>query len=517
MSASKKKMQRREAEKTEKVTQAQAEQAAYKKKARLYTVIGIIVVVLVAALLIWNSGIFQKNATAATIGDTKLSAAELSYYYYNSDIRYIYSYYGLLDTSVNDDKQYYDETTGTTYQDYFLEAALADAQSTQVMYEKALASGYSDADVADSVRSQIDSVKATATSYGYSYKSFLKTYYGRYMTPSAFEEMITRSLLASLYSNDVYAEQYDAYTAADLDAYYAADPDKVDTITYSYLYFGAETVETFDEEGNILSDEEIAALEEQAMADALVRAELAQGSYKNGTEVADVIENFEPDTSLDYNTVVGTGSISSTYSEELLALNAGDSTIVEHEGYGYYLVILHERSRDESLTANVRHILFNADTTTDADGNIVAPTDEAWAAALNSAEAALAEYKAGEQTAAAFGALAEKYSSDTGSNTNGGLYEGVAEGDFVTEFNDWMFGEVQPAPGDTAVIRHEGDTSSTSSYWGYHVTYLESWGEAEWQVYVRELMTEEAMTELQDSLNEASPAALASGSKHVGT
>ena len=35
-----------------------------KSKAKLYLVIGIILGIIVAALLIWNSGIFQKNAAA---------------------------------------------------------------------------------------------------------------------------------------------------------------------------------------------------------------------------------------------------------------------------------------------------------------------------------------------------------------------------------------------------------------------------------------------------------------------
>ena len=84
MSASKKKLQRKAEVDVEKVSEAEAKQAAYKKKSRLYSIIAIVVVVLVAALLVWNSGVFQKNATAATIGGEKLSVAELSYYYYNN-------------------------------------------------------------------------------------------------------------------------------------------------------------------------------------------------------------------------------------------------------------------------------------------------------------------------------------------------------------------------------------------------------------------------------------------------
>lgn len=510
MSASKKKQQRKAEVDVEKVTQAQEEQAAYKKKARLYSVIAIVVVVLVAALLIWNSGIFQKNATAATIGDEKISVAELSYFYYNDYYRYLYSMYGISDDDV------LDETAGTTYRDYYLERALANAQYTQSLYEEALSNGYSAADVKDSVDEEIASVKASAATSGYSYKAYLKASLGRYMTPSVYKDIITRYMLADLYYSDKQVELENSFTTEDVNAYYADNADSIDIFTYSYLYFTPETVETTDAEGNELSEDEVAALEEAAMEAAKAKAEATLESYNSGVSIADLIQAGEPSTSADHTTAAGSNSIGSTIREALLQLDIDAGTVVESEGYGYYVVIYHGRERSELLSANVRHILFNAETTTDDDGNTVAPTDEAWAAALAEAEAALAEFKAGQQTAEAFGELANKYSDDTGSNTTGGLYEGVMSGDFVTEFNDWMFGDVQPAVGETAVIRHEGSTSSSSAYWGYHVTYMESYGEAEWMVTAREAMLSEALTEWNEALTEAYPAELASGAKHVG-
>jgi len=512
MSASKKKQQRREAVDVEKVNQAQAEQAAYKKKARLYTIIGVVIVVLVAALLIWNSGIFQKNATAATIGDTKLSAAELGYYYY--DARYIYAMYGLLDNSLSDADQSFSEDQ--TYQDFFLETALSNAQKSLAMYNAAREAGYTDADVKENVESQVNSMKLSAASNGYDYAPFLKAVYGPYMTPSVFEKMITREFVASLYANDTYNEAYDSYTSADLEAYYAEHADDVDIITYSYLYFKADTVDTKDADGNALSDDEIAALKEAAMATAKNKADAVLANFDNGLSIADLIETSKPTSSGDHTTAAGVSGISSIYREDLMKLDADKATVVENKDTGYYVIVYHGRERSETLSANVRHILFQAAATTDAEGKLVAPTESVWAEAKAKAEAALAEYENGEHTAEAFGALAEKYSVDTGSNTNGGLYEGVCEGDFVTEFNDWMFGDKQPAVGETALIRHEGDTANSNSYWGYHVTRFEGWGEAEWQLTVRKALSTNAMEELQNGLIEKCPAELASGAYNLG-
>ena len=67
MSASREKKSR-QSDPTQGLTQKERkelqEQQAAKRKAVVYTVIGVIVAVLVAALLIWHSGIFQRGKTA---------------------------------------------------------------------------------------------------------------------------------------------------------------------------------------------------------------------------------------------------------------------------------------------------------------------------------------------------------------------------------------------------------------------------------------------------------------------
>ena len=163
MSASREKKQRQGGI-SDKVTQADQKQAAYKRKVRTYTAIGVVVVVLVAALLIWNSGFFQSRATAATIGGEKLTAAELSYYYY--DQRYTYVYAGLIDTSVPDDEQILNEEEGTTYHDFFVEQAIASAQSVQARYDAALEAGYTEADIQDDLDATMESLESSAASQG---------------------------------------------------------------------------------------------------------------------------------------------------------------------------------------------------------------------------------------------------------------------------------------------------------------------------------------------------------------
>ena len=63
--------------------------------------------------------------------------------------------------------------------------------------------------------------------------------------------------------------------------------------------------------------------------------------------------------------------------------------------------------------------------------------------------------------------MAESHSSDTGSNTNGGLYENVAPGQMVDAFNDWIFDSSRKA----------GDVGVVATTYGCHLIYFVGPGE----------------------------------------
>lgn len=128
-----------------------------------------------------------------------------------------------------------------------------------------------------------------------------------------------------------------------------------------------------------------------------------------------------------------------------------DSHAEELQSYGI--------EKSDVPDVNVRHILIEPEA--DEDGNV---SDEAWAAAEQKAQEVQEEWQSGDATEESFGELAATYSSDGGSNTNGGLYEDVHPGQMVTEFNDWCF-DASRKPGDTGIVK--------TSY-GYHVMYFVS-------------------------------------------
>lgn len=112
----------------------------------------------------------------------------------------------------------------------------------------------------------------------------------------------------------------------------------------------------------------------------------------------------------------------------------------------------------EEKAVNVRHILFLSDR--DEDGTA---TDEEKAEAKAKADAILAEYLT-DPSEERFTDLALENSEDPGSVNNGGLYEGVRQGQMVASFNDWCFDESRQ-PGDYGIVETE---------YGYHVMYFVS-------------------------------------------
>lgn len=135
----------------------------------------------------------------------------------------------------------------------------------------------------------------------------------------------------------------------------------------------------------------------------------------------------------------------------------GDTKLVERESSKTLTVYLCRGAaeRDATPVVDVRHILFTEEKY---------ETDEA---AKAKADEVLKTWTEGAATAESFGELAKKYTEDS-NGEQGGLYEGVTQGQMVETFNDWCFDETRK-PGDTGVVKTD---------YGYHVMYfVKSYGQ----------------------------------------
>ncbi len=496
MSASSKK-KLRNAEEAAKLTERQRSEQKEARKLTIYTVTFVvalalsIVVALTAGIsrTVINSGFREKHTVALTIGDTKLTNAQLNYYYIDcvNDFYSSYGSYALLfglDLTQPLNEQVTDTEAGTTWADDFTEAAISNAVATYALVNAANAAGYT---ATEEELEQVDTTLSTyalyAVIYGYSStEDYLKAIYGNGATEEGFREYCEMNILASSYYT--YYNESLTYEDADLRELESENYNAYSSYTYNSYYLAVSSFlegGTTDEDGNTTYSEE-----EQAAA--LAAAEAAAASLTTNEDIQSA-EDFDAaiaalSINADSETEVSSTAYTDTKYASLVSLHsdwvtdssrqAGDmtyiastSTSTDEDGNettttsGYYVLYFQSMSDNDYPLANVRHILVEYEGgTTDDDGNTTYSEEEK-AAALATAEEILAEWEAGEATEETFAALAVKNSADTGSAEDGGLYENVYPGQMVANFNDWCFAEGRQA----------GDTGIVESDYGYHIMY----------------------------------------------
>ncbi len=451
----------REAGTSKKLLAAQ-EEANKKKQSRLRWTLGTIgVVILIAAILILNSGILYKT-TALTIGDTSFSAAKMNAYYGSQYYTMVNNYgdyasiFG-LDTSagiagLRSSQSAFSEGT---WRDYFINSSKEAMLQTTALCDYAKENGIALTDEEkDAIRADYASSDMLQYVQSMGYANLDKFYaanYGNGVTESTLIEVDTDSALANK-GLTAYSETLQ-YTDDELREHYASFNGEQDIYTYDYCLISAET----DDDGNVTDE---AKAEAKATADSVLKAynESKTEDYKQRLTEAVEAAGADATVSSAMNTASGLGDMKDFLTG---ANKPGDAAVCETES-GCYVAVFENHDDNNYNTVSVRSILIKAE----ADENGLY-TDEAKAEAKAQAEAVLAEFKAGDQTEESFAALANQYSDDPGSNTNGGLYENFPRGQMVKEFNDWCFAPHNS--GDTGIVYGE-----SASYAGYHVMYYVS-------------------------------------------
>lgn len=455
MSASREKNKRREQAASAEVSATPAKKGMSKG---LKWTLGIICLVLVIAVVTFfsmlTSGSLAGHATAATIGTHKLSSAMVNYFYkeaYNS----MSESYGdmlsyIIDTSTPLDEQYYDEEAGTTWADMFIEQGLSTAASTYAVYDEAIANGatLSEEDQ-ESIDLSVQNIELYATYYGYgSVNAYLSAIYGTGCNEKNFREFLTISTIANNYSSEVYNEP--SYTEAELTAAYDEDPNSFDTVSYR-LFTVSDSL--FDEE----DEEKLAELKKTAADEMYAAAQegedaFIEAAYDHAPESSK--ESYEDES----YTLTTDASYSGTDLSNWLfdsARTENEAACIEVDGT-YYVAIFLSRDTHEFNLPNVRHILISVSDSTDEDAK---------AAALETAEAVLAEYEAGEHTEDAFAAIGDAAYAD-GTSAESARYENITPGQMVEDFENWCFED------------HEvGDTGIVETSYGYHVMFFSGYGE----------------------------------------
>ena len=540
MSASREKQNRQAASgQADPKTAREAQQRREEKRTNLlYGVIAAAVLVAVIASFVWRSDFIPKTTTAATIDGEKYTAAEVEYYYQtayrnfvsNSQYSYFLSYLG-LNTNATLKSQSINSTaaamlgielpdadaesaeadseadplapTGMTWHDYFLDEALDNMRVIQAALKAAEAEGFQyPAGVQAQYDDNMDALKAVAAASGISVSQYLKGNFGAGVTEKVYGEQLMRVLRYSAYA-DAYQDSL-TYSDSELEETYNADRNTYDHVSYEVVSFSGAAESTTDDEGNTVEP-----TEEEAAAALEAAQDLAQtvlDGFQDGGDLEELANENDGTYSKNENGTYSAGSVMSEWLYDSTRKSGDASTLAD--GTVQYVVVFHDRFRDENPTIDIRHILVPLGSGSIAEGEEGYEDEQAQlkADAHAKAEELLAQWQSGEATEDSFAALALKESTD-GSKYDGGLYTEVYQGRMVTEFNDWCF--------DAA--RQSGDTGVVDTQYGSHVMYFSGVNAARWQTQVAANLRTEAYTAWEEDLvKDVTVQRSESGLKHIG-
>lgn len=517
--------------------EAEAAQAAKRKKT-IYWAVGIVCTAAAAALLIWNNigGVMNHrhyNDVAATVDGTNYTVGDLQYYYGGARNNIIQTqnayltYYGFsmgYNTSLSDGAQWYSESAGQTWADYFRESALTSLKQVSALCRAANEAGYT---LSEDGQASIDEALHDIDSYramrGQTRDGYLAQIYGEGVTEEVFLRNLTASTLASEFSQD--HQDSISYDDDALDAYYQEHPDTLDSYDYRIFTISGTPETKTDSEGNTVpaTDEEKAAAKENAKAQAeaaVKEIEEAEDREKAFIEAAPkyVSENTKEAYSQDKDYSLQSGILGSNVSQAYAGTwlmdkdrKTGDVTYVEAAD-NYQVVLFLKRYLDKTNAVNIRHILIMADTsdsTENDSNNRPIPTQAALDAAKAEAESLMSQWQSGDKTAESFGALAKDHSDDPGSKDNGGAYDHVYKNEMFEGFDEWIFDPSRKA-GDVGLVENP-----QSGQYGWHVIYFEG-TDGYWERLATNTMKSNAQSEWLTALTDAVEAVTADGMQYVG-
>ena len=371
------------------------------------------------------------------------------------------------------DKKYGDNPT---WADYFEQESLKEANSSTMLYKKALAEGY---ELTKSEQKDLDefveSLQKNADEDSYSLDAYLRTNYGFFFNDTATTEIYTKQTIVNRYKEDKQKELAKDITDAEIEEEFnknAKDYTTVDIRNFTFNNpISADDKASKDDIKKANADLKKKA---QAFLDAVNLSNFTQMAY-DATDDKEQKELMKDDASYssmaDTNYTAVHDYVSAEAADWAFSSDrkSGDKKLFEvkdDNGIATYHVYCMENvmKRDNQYPVNVRQILFMVTDGADSDATET-ETGHTDAEAKKLAEDALAKWKKGKATDESFAALATKLTEDTGSKESGGLYENVTkDSNYVEPFLNWCFADG----------RKKGDTGIIKTDYGYHVMYLSS-------------------------------------------
>ena len=411
-------------------------------------------------------------------GFTKGEMAYLYNYVYSQSASYL-SYLGVDTTKSLKDQQYSEDTT---WFDYMMEQAVNYAKDFLLFSEDAKVRGIvlNDEDTTK-INEELTAVDAAAKEAGFdSVEAYFKDSFGASLTRADYESFLQKSTLAY----KVYADITDSYTFTDdqIQEHYDGNMNnfrRVDFLTYSFSKDEANNITDADV---AKSAEELALVTTADEFKAYVKNHIESTTSEEAKASLDIDAEMAKLQSLNVNYTQGDDVSEWAFADDA---KVNQTFISKDADSGVQTVYLLTKTatRNNDVTVDVRHILLTA-TTYGTDEDAKAFADDL-----------VSQWQAGDATEDSFAALATEYTEDTGSKANGGLYESVAPGEMVAQFNDWIFD----------ASRKSGDVDVVKTDYGYHVMYFVKAGSPVWKNEVVASMKQIAYSADYAKLSETYP------------
>ncbi len=422
---------------------------------------------------------------AMTVGDTDVSIGMYNYYYtciFQNYVQYAqYGYYN-MDTSVDFSKQTTTDSNGkkTTWAKVFENDTVDQIKYITAYYEEAVKNGVTlTSEQRESIKTQLDSLKETAADSDVSVDDYISDTYGDYCGYATLKKMLTQCYIAENYFQQRGVEN--KVSEKEVKAYFDKHSDEYTEVPFAYIQIAFNPEENGAKEKAEASAKKYASSIKSVddMKKALPKAcagtikEYINAGYFESEEEAEktLTENIETTITKSDESFTKEG-IEWLFSD---SVKVGECSSFTDEKNSIVFIVLKtgEAKVSDDDVYSVRHILIMPEAEEDEEENEQSTaqpefTEEQWAAAKKKADDIVAEFNKGDKSEYSFALLAEKYSDDTESTSNGssgyfgGLYAGTELGVMVKDFENWSIDD----------SRKYGDVDIVKSDYGYHIMYF---------------------------------------------
>lgn len=443
--------------------------------------IALLLVVLLGVSAI-SVAIYQDHqklmGTHIKVGKYDVSTLEYNFYQKSYEDSFISKYSEYLESlGINTSEDYGNQQCleyDMTWNEYFEGRTLEFIQEIYILYDDALKNNFK-IDTETLYDDFIQKCSAAAQKEDLTLNEYLSGYYSSGATEKNFKEIYEKYITAIKYREEK-KESLEPENK-EIEEFYKDNRNGLDVVTYRNFIIKADCSDEDTQEDIASAMEEAKTKAEEMFSqiyDQKTYVELCK-EYSENKEI-----KFEEET---LNENISYNDCSDALVSWLFDLEREENAtaiIEDTTNMEYNIVYFISRDKNKTKTVNFKHILIAPET--DEQNNVV---EGALETAESQADEVYKEWNSSDKKSSTFDSFVKKYSSDTETANNGGLYEEIAEGILPDEMDKWLFEEG----------RKEGDTELIKTESGYHIVYYLEEGDEEWIVLSRNQMVEDRYRE----------------------